>query len=254
LADRNTIVGIFFIVSGAVASGLGYIGAQNVPIAAFGFALIVIGALVLLLVPEPIPKNAYLALFEDSIRNIEIVLEESQLRERAFFVPAGNQIRGVIPLAKKRGESYGESMNSNATQLVETMKKGPDRFIANLGDMRALVLIPPGSKIAFESRERNAKSLELALRRALISFSDLATGVDEVEDEERKIKIQIHNAKLSYDLPYFSACFGSPISCIAACVVALGMQAPVRIVEENFDPVLVRLTLEIFSKQLSSES
>jgi hypothetical protein len=246
LADRNTVTGIFFITAGAVVAGLGYIGARNVPIAAFGFSLLVFGALILLLLPEPVPKDAYRALFEDSIRNIELILEESQLKEKAYFVPVGNEVRAVIPISKKE-RPIDLTQNSSGSSLVETLTKAPVRFIESFGDARALVLVPPGSKIVADSKTSNLKGIELALRRALVSFSELATSLDEAEEENGMVKIQIRNTKLNVDLPYFRECLGSPVSCIASCVVSSVKGLPVQIVEEVYDPALVRLTLRIFS-------
>ncbi len=216
------------------------------PIAAFGFSLLVFGALIILLLPEPVPKDAYRALFEDSIRNIELILEESQLKEKAYFVPVGNEVRAVIPITKKEG-SIDLVHNSSGSSLVETLRKAPVRFIETFGDGRALVLVPPGSKIVADSKAASLKGIELPLRKALVSFSELATALDEAEDENGTIKIQIRNVKLDVDLPYFKECLGSPISCIASCVVSAVKGLPVQIVEEVYDPALVRLTLRVFS-------
>ncbi len=248
MPDRNTTVGIFFITAGAVVAGLGYIGAQNVPIAAFGFSLFTIGALILLIVPESIPKDAYMALFKDSISNIEIVLEESQLKEKAYFVPTGDgEIRAVIPLSKvkNRGDAKPIISSQNGSVFLETLKRAPSRFITNFGGLQALVLIPPGNEIVKLSKAAIRKNLDYALNRALISFSDLAGSVRQIEDVDGKIKIQIRNAKLGSEFPYFKECLGSPVSCVASCVLSAVKGLPVQIVEEIYDPALVRLTVKV---------
>jgi hypothetical protein len=100
LVERNTVVGVDFLVVGAIVSALGYILAQSVPIAAFGFAVTVIGALILLIVPEPVPQDAYGAMLSDAIRNVEIILEESGLRERAYFMQMDDgEVRALVPLS-----------------------------------------------------------------------------------------------------------------------------------------------------------
>jgi hypothetical protein len=132
LPDRNSSVGTVLLITGLVVAGLGYLGAQSVPIAGFGFALATIGALVLLLVPEVIPQDAYKALLKDSITNIEIILEESQLNQRAFFVPtAEGDVRAFIPIVDE-GSSEGARAwegsrearaSSLGSYLMETMPK-----------------------------------------------------------------------------------------------------------------------------------
>jgi hypothetical protein len=248
--DRNTTIGVFFLAAGGVLAALGYVGAQSVPIAAFGFSLLVVGALILLLVPEPLPKDAYLALFEDSLTNIEIVLEESELREKALFVPIGDyEVRALIPISadRKNGSAPSLISNTSGSAFLEFAKRTPERFIENFGNTRALVLVPPGNKIVKEARiGREKEGVESGLRKALVAFSDIASSVQETKSEEGKIKIAIRNAKLNYDLPYFRDCLGSPVSCIACCVVAAVKELPVQIEEEFYDPALLRLTLRVF--------
>ena len=112
MVDRNTVVGIDFLVVGFMLAGLGYIVAQSVPIAAFGFALAVIGALLLMIVPESVPQDAYRALLSDSIRNVEIILEESDLHERAYFMQLEDgEVRALIPLPALKAAG-GQSISS----------------------------------------------------------------------------------------------------------------------------------------------
>ena len=112
MVDRNTVVGVDLLVVGFLVSALGYILAQSIPIAALGFALAIIGALLVLLVPEPVPQDAYRALLSDSIRNVEIILEEADLHERAYFVQLEDgEIRALIPLTALK-TAGGPSMTS----------------------------------------------------------------------------------------------------------------------------------------------
>src|SRR5579862_837552 len=71
--SRNTIAGLDFLIFGTVVASLGYLAVQSVPIAAFGFAFALIGALVLLLVPENnATRELYKSIVPDSIENVEI--------------------------------------------------------------------------------------------------------------------------------------------------------------------------------------
>lgn len=243
MVDRNTIVGIDFLVIGFMVSGLGYILAQSVPIAAFGFALAVIGALLLLLVPEPVPQDAYRALLSDSIRNVEIILEESDLHQRAYFIQLEDgELRALIPLSTLQAVG-GESISSAALRELE---KAPRRFIINYHGVRGLMVIPPGAQIVKLAKVELGGDLEESLRSVLVEFSDLASSVLAVEEEGSKVaRVQIAKPKLASESPFFNNCLGSPVSCIAACVAAVVKGQPVRIVDEKHDPALVRLTLEM---------
>ena len=244
MVDRNTIVGIDLLVVGFIVSGLGYILAQSVPIAAFGFALAVIGALLLLLVPEPVPQDAYRALLSDSIRNVEIVLEESDLHERAYFMQLEDgEIRALVPLSTVKAAVGGESISA---ATLRELDKAPRRFIIDYHGLRGLMLIPPGSQIVKLAKVERGGDLEESLRSVLVEFSDLASSVLAVEEEGSKVvRVQIAKPKLTSESPFFNNCLGSPVSCIASCVATVVKGQPVRIVDEKYDPALVRLTLEM---------
>jgi len=243
LVDRNTVVGTDLLVVGFVVSGLGYVLAQSVPIAAFGFAVATIGALLLLLVPEAVPRDAYRALLSDSIRNVEIILEESGLRERAYFVQLEDgETRALVPLSTVEAAAGGASVSSEALRELD---KAPRRFVIDYHGLRGLMLIPPGAEIVRLAKVERWEDLEEALRTALVEFSDLAGSVAAVEEEGSKVvRVQIGKPKLTSESPYFNNCLGSPLSCIACCVAAVVKGQPVRIVDERYDPALVRLTLE----------
>ena len=244
MVDRNTIVGLDFLVVGFVVSGLGYTLAQSIPIAAFGFALAVIGALLLLVVPEPVPQDAYRALLSDSIRNVEIILEETDLHERGYFMQLEDgEIRALIPLSALKATVGGESISS---ATLRELDRAPRRFIIDYHGLRGLMLIPPGAQIVKLARVEKGGDLEESLRSVLVEFSDLASSVRAVEEEgSRVVRIQIAKPKLTSESPFFNRCLGSPVSCIAGCVATVVKGRPVRILDEKFDPALVRLTLEL---------
>jgi hypothetical protein len=244
LVDRNTIVGIDLLVVGFVVSGLGYVLAQSVPIAAFGFALAVIGALLLLLVPEPVPQDAYGALLSDSIRNVEIILEESDLHERAYFIQLDDgEVRALVPLSTVEAAVGGGSISSAA---LHELDKAPRRFIIDYHGLRGLMLIPPGAQIVKLAKVERGGDLEESLRSVLVEFSDLAGSVVAVEEEGSKVvHVQMAKTRLVSESPFFNNCLGSPLSCIACCVATVVKGQPVRIVDEKYDPALVRLTLEV---------
>jgi hypothetical protein len=267
MADRNSSIGTVLLVTGLVVAGLGFLGAQSIPIAGFGFALAIIGALILLLVPEVIPQDTYRALLKDSVTNIEIVLEESELKERAFFIPTRDgQVRAFIPLPNKARvapDSVGSMSSGDAAlttlshgtsaslgnYLLETLDNAPKRFITDYGGLQGLVLVPPGNEIVRLAKIGRVEGahIENSLQRAIVSFSDLARSVLVASDEETgNLKIQMRGVRAFTETPYFNYCFGSLVSCVACCIVSYARKRPVRIVEEkSLDPSVVSLTLEL---------
>ena len=236
MVDRNTIVGIDFLVAGSVLAGLGYAAAQSISIAAIGLDIGVIGALLILIVPEPIPQDAYKALLKDSTANIEMILEESSLKERAYFLPTDDgRVRAFIPISQVAGSH---------PQLVQGLAKAPERFISNFRGVQGLFLLPPGNEIVRLSKVKHGDDLEDALRFALVEFSDLASSVM-LSEEDKSVKIHISKPKLASNSPFFNECLGSLVSCVSSCVVASVKRSPVRIMEEKTDKGIVRLTIEI---------
>jgi len=236
--ERNTLVGADFLLMGFIISGLGFFLADDIPIASFGFALAVIGALILLIVPEPVPQDALKALLKDAVRNVEIILEESGLRNRAYFMRMEDgEVRAFIPLTGPDGKPL-------APQVAE-LDKAPRRFIVNHMGMRGLLVIPPGNEIVKLAKVEKGADLEEALRSTLVEYSDLARGVLAIEENGGNIaKIQITKPQLGSDSPYFNDALGTPVSCLAGCVAAVVKGMPMKIVEERYDPEFIRLTLE----------
>jgi hypothetical protein len=236
--ERNTLVGLDFLIMGAIISGLGFFLADSIPIASFGFALAIIGALILMIVPEPVPQDALKALLKDAVRNVEIILEESGLRNRAYFLRMEDgEVRAFVPVTGQDGQA-------GSSQLSE-LENAPRRFIIDRNGVKGLLLIPPGNEIAKLAKVERGADLEEALRSALVEYSDLARGVLAVEEDGGRVsKVQISKPQLSSDSPYFNDALGTPTSCVAGCVAAIVKGVPVRIVEERYDPDFVRLTLE----------
>jgi hypothetical protein len=236
--ERNTLVGLDFLVMGFLISGLGFLLAQSVPIAAFGFALVVIGALIILIVPEPVPRDAMKALLRDAVRNVEIILEESGLRNKAYFMQMGDgEVRAFVPLMLPGAEQRAPD--------VAELDKAPRRFIVDHKGTRGLLVIPPGNELVRLAQVQRGADLEEALRSTLVEYSDLARGVLAIEEEGARVaKVQITKPQLASDSPYFNDALGTPVSCVASCVAAVVKGVPVRIRDERYDPGFIRLTLE----------
>jgi hypothetical protein len=237
LVERNTVVGVDLVIVGAIVSILGHVLADSVPIVAFGLAVAILGALVLLIVSEPLPRDIYRAMLSDAIRNVEIILEEAGLRERAYFMQMEDgEVRALVPLS-------GTTLTSSE---ISELEKSPRHFVVNHRGILGLMIIPPGNQITSLAKVERGADVEESLKAALEESSDLASSVLAVEDEKSgRINIQISSPSVTSKSPYFNYCLGTPVSAIASSVVAVAKGQPVRIVDEKFDPALVRLTLEV---------
>ena len=235
--ERNTLVGADFLLMGSVIAALGFFLADSVPIASFGFALGVIGALILLVIPEAVPQDAFKALLKDAVRNVEIILEEAGLRNKAYYIRMEDgDVRAFVPLATPDGD---------VPASMAELERSPRRFIVEQRGMRGLLMVAPGNEIVRLAKVEKGADLEEALIATLVEYSDLARGVLALEEDGGKVaKIQIVKPQISSDSPYFNDALGTPVSCLAACVTAVVKGAPVRIAEEMYDPEFIRLTLD----------
>lgn len=255
--ERNTLVGIGFLLMGLVlVGGLALVvfvrrsyTSSSVSVAAFGLALAIIGALVLMIVPgwQAAPEDAFKGLLRDSIRNVEVVLEESGLRNRAYFMKmADGDIRAFLPTPIGKDQPA-----LDVTPLYE----GPLHFVVDYRGLRGILLIPPGNEIVKLAKVEEGTDLEEALRSTLVDYADLAEGVLAIEEDGGKVmRIQITKPRLSLESPFFNDSFGRPVSCLAACVVAVAKGMPIRLVGEKYSPNLIQLTLESVQTNLPTRS
>ena len=159
--ERNTLVGTDFLLMGAIIAGLGFYLANSIPIASFGFALAIIGALILMIVPEPVPQDALKALLKDAVRNVEIILEEAGLRSRAYFIRMEDgEVRAFIPMTAPNGRTGHPD--------VARLESAPRRFIVDREGTRGLLVIPPGNEIVKLAKVEKGADLEEALRSTLV--------------------------------------------------------------------------------------
>lgn len=237
--EKNTVVGIDFLIVGIVVATAAYVWTQSVPIVALGFAISIIGALLLLVVSEPIPRDAYNALLNDSIANMELILSESDIKERAYTVPGEDgKIRAFIPL---RASGSIELVDSRSFQRLRSSSQ---TFISSDENLKGLVMIQPGNDLVRVAKIDEKEDITKALREVLVTFSALATSVS-VAREGDSVRVEVKNPRISYDFPNFNQCLGSAVASIASCVVARTEGRPVRISDERVDRSILYLSLEI---------
>lgn len=238
--ERNTVVGIDFLIVGIVVATAAYVWTQSVPIVALGFAISIIGALLLLVVSEPIPRDAYNALLNDSIANIELILSESNIKERAYTVAGDDgKIRAFIPL--REASSSVELVDSRSFQRL---RSSPQTFISSDENLKGLVMIQPGNDLVRVAKIHEKEDVAEALREVLVTFSGLASSVS-VAREGDSVRVEVKNPKISYNFPHFNECLGTAVASIVSCVVAKTEERPVRMVDERIDRSILHISLEI---------
>jgi hypothetical protein len=239
------------LAAGTLVAGLakGFYPPHSVELAAFGLALGVIGALILTIVPgwQAAPQDAFKGLLRDSVKNVEAVLEESRLRNRAYFLKmADGDVRAFVPAPSREDQPPPD---------VAQLHQGPLHFVVDYKGLKGMLLIPPGNEIVKLAKVAEGNGLEDALRSTLVDYADLAEGVLTNEDLSQEMtKIQITRPLLSSEAPYFNDSLGSPVSCVAMCVAAVAKGVPVLFVEEKYDSNLIHLTLKFLQPHVPVQS
>jgi hypothetical protein len=251
MVEKGTLVGLVFLTIGVqfiFAYGVAQMVprsllARSVPTAALAFAVAIIGALILLVVPESVSEVAYRAFLNDAIGDIEMLLEELGLSEKAyFFQTEPEEIRAFIPISQASKEG---GVNWPPSYALPQLGKESSRLLVDRWGGKGLLLTPPGAQLVKLARVEKGADLETALRMVLVEFSSIASSVLALEEEGSKImRVQIGKPTVAWESHFLSHSLGSPVSCIASCVAAVVKGQTVRIVDERVDSNLVLLSLE----------
>jgi len=251
MVERDTLVGLSLLTIGALFTA-GFVIAQrvpgswlanSVPTAALAVAVGIIGAVILLVVPDSGPRDSHKVMLNDAVRDIEMLLEEFGLRERAYFFEVEpGEVRAFIPIpqASRDGGIIWPASYAHSPPGKET-----SHLVFIYGSQTGLLLIPPGAQLVKLAAIEKGGDLESSLRVVLVDSSDLASSVLALEEEgSRTMKVKIERPSLGWESQLFAQCFGSAVSCIACCVAAVVKGQAVRIVDEKAEANLVTLTLE----------
>ena len=218
--------------------------ARSVPIAAFGFAIAMIGSVILLVVPGPVSEDAYKAFLNDATKNIEVLIEELGLGERAyFFQTERGEIRAFIPVS---GASKEATVNWPPPYSLPLVGMESNHLVVDNGNQKGLLLIPPGAQLVKLARLEKGEDLEMALRSVLVESSAIASSVLAIEEKESKtIRVKIGKPAITWESSSLRQCLGSPSSCVASCVAAVVKGGAIRILDEKLDSTRVLLSLEM---------
>jgi len=221
LTDNQLIAGTALAIFGTILALFFHFILQIVPLTALGIAAIILGTTIAITSPQPLPKETIQLLINNTIQNIEALLEEFTTIEKAIYIPKEEKIYAYIPL--------------NPTEIdTNQIKKTPNRLIVKVGEHYGLQLIPPATELIktlnLESPEEI--NIEDTLRTILVDLTDLAEGVKTVF-KNNTIIIEITGIKLEIDAPRYIEILGSLQASIAATTIAAVLKKPVKILEEK---------------------
>ena len=254
MADRNTVVGVDFVAAGAVIAALGYALARNIPIAALGFSLATVGAVILLTVPEPVPRDVLQMMLGDAVRNLDALLADAGLREKAYYLVAGEDVKAFVPLNPEGGAAAGppspdgwgdaEKLLEHARLIQSQLSSKQVNMVAELGGVKGLVFTPPVNQLVKLAKIAVGDDVEEAVRTVVVEQSGLGSSVLVAEDPGRSlVRVQIKTPAVEAQAPSLERCLGSVAASAAACAVAKARGGPVVFWEELGDKALTRVTL-----------
>ena len=169
-----TRLGATLLLAGAIAAPIFFFVAASVPLTALALAVVLLGAIALLLARSlpSVPPQAAELLLHAGLENVARLLEEIGVDSKAIYLPArlsGGKPRALLPL------------HSNPVQ-PEVSRPLLNRLIADFGphpeDIGILVTTPGTAMMELLETRPGATSseLEAGLARVLIGLLDLATA------------------------------------------------------------------------------
>ena len=220
--DRYAEFGIILSIFGLALSLFSYYILFNVTLTALGIACIVLGLTIILTPSNPIPKSVVHLMLENSCINIEALLEELNIKDKAVFIPPKKErVRAFIPLISNPEPPA-------TTHLLEA----PDRILTEVDGKPCLMLFPPGSELVKMENLTQDSSLEGSLRAVLVDLAEVTRSIKAVRNGDLVI-VELKGIRTSVDLPRFKRVFGSLPTCIAACVLTTILNAPIKLIEEK---------------------
>jgi hypothetical protein len=199
-------------------------------------ALIVLGGSVVLIPRSPIPYNAVMGMVEGACTNVEILLEEFDARERAWYLPPREgRVFCFVPL-----------VTGVKPAVVWATMRVPVRMLSEPMGVPGLMVFMPGSEILRLSQLGDKVGLEDAMVYVLVDYLEGAESVKAVR-EGNSINVFISRPRLRTDWPRFNNVLGSFLVCVLGCVAVQVLKAPVRVIEEKAERRGLRVRFEVLA-------
>jgi hypothetical protein len=222
--------GLILFSFGITFSILSYFILENTPLTSAGIGSTIIGISLFITPTTSIPRRAVQTLMRGSVLGIERILEEFNIRNKAYYLRANDgKVYAYIPVSEP------------SQPPILKNSEMPNSITAEIEGVLYFVLLPPFSEL-IELVE--AEEIETAVIEALVDVSELCEEVRTV-DQGEQIILEINNPKSHITAGRFLQIFGSLPTTLAASIIARMTGAPVRVEseEENGSKRITRLRL-----------
>lgn len=236
MTDNQLTSGIALAVFGTILSLFSHFILQLIPLTALGIAAIILGTTIAITSPRPLPKETIQLLINNTMQNIEALLEEFTTVEKAIYIPKEEKTYAYIPL--------------NPAEIdTNQIKRAPNRLLVKVGEHYGLQLIPPGTELI---KTLNLETLEEAniedtLRTILVDLTDLAEGVKTVF-KNHNIIVEINGIKLEIEAQRYIEVLGTLQASIAATTIATILRKPIKIIQEKREKRKTTLKIQILGE------
>ena len=212
LGDPYTGVGLGLMLFGVPFMLYSHYVLLNVTFTAIGMTCLVLGSVFLLTPANPVPIDAVRALMDGSYVNIEALLEELDLREKAVYVPRDDRVYCFVP--RSEDFSIGSSL----------------RLVQDDG----LMVFPPGSELIGLGDLSSEVGVEDALTSVLVDYLEACEGVRAVVTGD-DVVVSVSKPVSGGDYPRIRLCMGSLTVNVSGSVLAFVLGEMVRFVDMRVD-------------------
>jgi hypothetical protein len=209
---------------GSVVAFLSYFVLFSVPFTAFGVACLIMGAATLSLPERPVPGRAVRAVIQAAVLNVEALLEEFNVKEKAIYLPPKDGLSvAYVPL----------SSNPHPPSF-DDLTNAPRRLVTELEGVPVLMVVPPGAEVVIANELSEGSGLEDALQYVLSEVSELCSSVKAVLTEDRLV-VEMGGVKIKTKSAKYLLCLGSIPASVAASVAATITRRGLTLVAEEID-------------------
>lgn len=210
LGDPYTGLGLGLLVFGAPFMLYSHYVLQMVTFTALGMACVILGSVALLTPSSPVPLDAVRVLMDGAYVNIEALLEELDLREKAVYLSRGGRVYCFVP----NGEDFDLG--------------GSLRLVQDDG----LLVFPPGSELIGLGDVSSEAGVEDALTSVLVDYLEACDGVRAVVTGD-DVVVSVSKPVMGGDYPRVRLCMGSLPVNVGGVVLAHMLGEGVRFVDER---------------------
>lgn len=212
--NRYNAFGTVLALTGAALATFSYFILLNIPLTALGIGAVIVGFSIVITPVNPVPTQSIRSLVENSVVNIERLLEELGVTSKAYFIPSEDgRVYAYIPLA------------GNKTPPEKPSK--PKGITVEVNGKTFMVLVPPSANLI---KVEEGGSLEAVLNEVLVDLTEFCDSVKVGEGEV--ITIELNKPRASEGAGRFRRVMGSVEASIAASVAAATLGRPVHIESE----------------------